>query len=428
VSQSLKTCRRCCLAWMFLTATLATSSSVWGQGIALRGVSAVNSSMGGAATACPLDAAGALHWNPATISGLSSSEIAFGMEMILPSSSVSSTAGPYSATDSSEPGTIPVPTMAFVHKNPDSPWSWGIGIYGIGGSAVNYAADPLNPVLMPQPRGLGQLAANVDIMQVAPMLSYQLNDHWSFGFGPTLTMGKLYATPLFLGPKYGEGQNKEWAAGVGTRYVWGGGCQAGLFCKTDSGWNYGASIKSPQWIEPFRYKSQDDNGRPVTIDFDMDYPLIASIGTAYTGFEKWIFACDLRYFDYSNTPGFRHIGFSPDGAAQGLQWNSVMSMSLGAQRQITDRLTARMGYCFNENPIDSAAAQTNVASPLIIMHTLSTGVSYMFEHDWLLSLSYTHCFENSVTGPMHNALGQTVGTVTSTTAADTASMEITKRF
>lgn len=346
------------------------------------------------------------------------------MEMILPNSSLSSTVGPYSGTDSSEPGAVPVPNMAFVHRDPDSLWSWGVGIYGIGGSAVNYSADRSNPILMPQPTGLGQLAANVDIIQVAPTLSYQLNDHWSFGFGPTLTMGKLYATPLFLGPKF-EG---EWAAGVGTRYVWGGGCQAGLFCKTDSGWNYGASIKSPQWIEPFRYKSQDADGDPVTISFDMDYPLIASIGTSYTGFEKWIFACDIRYFDYANTPGFRHLGFSADGAAQGLQWNSIMSVALGAQRQINDHLTARVGYCFNENPIDSNAAQANVASPLIIMHTLSTGFSYTFEHDWLMSLTYTHCFENSVTGPLHNAQGVTLGSVTSTTAADTLSAGITKRF
>ena len=87
-----------------------------------------------------------------------------------------------------------------------------------------------------------------------------------------------------------------------------------------------------------------------------------------------------------------------------------------------------MGYCFNENPIDSNAAQANVASPLIIMHTLSTGFSYMFEHDWLMSLTYTHCFENSVTGPLHNSQGQTIGSVTSTTAADTLSASITKRF
>ena len=40
------------------------------QGIALSGVGPVNRSMGGAATAAPIDAAGALMWNPASISGL----------------------------------------------------------------------------------------------------------------------------------------------------------------------------------------------------------------------------------------------------------------------------------------------------------------------------------------------------------------------
>ena len=38
-------------------------------GLALSGVGPINRSMGGAAVAAPIDAAGAFFWNPATISG-----------------------------------------------------------------------------------------------------------------------------------------------------------------------------------------------------------------------------------------------------------------------------------------------------------------------------------------------------------------------
>ena len=39
-------------------------------GFILTGVGPVNRSMGGASTAAPIDATGALYWNPASISGL----------------------------------------------------------------------------------------------------------------------------------------------------------------------------------------------------------------------------------------------------------------------------------------------------------------------------------------------------------------------
>jgi len=50
-------------------------SAVFGQGIFLTGVGAVNRSMGGASTAAPIDPMGAIHWNPATISGFQCNEI-----------------------------------------------------------------------------------------------------------------------------------------------------------------------------------------------------------------------------------------------------------------------------------------------------------------------------------------------------------------
>jgi long-chain fatty acid transport protein len=157
--------------------------------------------------------------------------------------------------------------------------------------------------------------------------------------------------------------------------------------------------------------------------------MIISVGTSYTGFEKWIVACDLRYFDYANTMGFRHAGFSPDGAAQGLNWNSIMSVAVGVQRQINEKWSARMGYCFNENPIDSAAASYNVASPLIIQHVLSMGASYTFADNWFASLTYMHCFQNSVTGPIINTSGQIPNSsVTCTDSADAVTANVTKRF
>ena len=59
-------------------------------GLAVAGVGPINRSMGGAAVAAPLDSAGSLFWNPATIGGLGRSEMLFGTELLIPRSTLSS--------------------------------------------------------------------------------------------------------------------------------------------------------------------------------------------------------------------------------------------------------------------------------------------------------------------------------------------------
>ncbi len=59
-------------------------------GIALSGAGADNRAMGGASTAAPLDASGALYWNPAGITGLQGSEANLGLEGLWPHAKLSS--------------------------------------------------------------------------------------------------------------------------------------------------------------------------------------------------------------------------------------------------------------------------------------------------------------------------------------------------
>ena len=324
---------------------------------------------------------------------------------------------------------MPSPSMAFVRQSEDSCWTYGLGLFGIGGFRINYPASLTNPILSPQPPnglGLGRLSAEVEILQLVPAVSYAFTDRLSIGVAPTLTMARMVASPLFFGPRDGAGQ---YSSGVGTRYHWGGGVQAGIYYTTDVGWHLGASIKSPQWIEEFRFNSEDELGRPRLIKYDLDYPMIISLGAAYSGIDRWVFACDLRYFDYANTPGFGDAGFAPDGTLTGLDWNNIMALAIGAQRQVSDNLFVRIGYSFNENPIDSFAAQYNVASPLIIQHAIHLGGSYMFADNWVASLAYVHCFENRVAGQMHSAGGLIANTsVANEVSADVLSFGISKRF
>ena len=256
-----------------LIAVLVTvlAGTAQGQGIALDGAGPVNRSMGGAATAAPIDSIGALLWNPGSIGGLPTSELAFGFEALLPTEEVSSSiaqgalgggfpAATLAGSTQGEPGITPIPSMAWVHKVQDSRWTCGLGMFGIAGFSANYPASLTNPILFPQNNqpggfgGLGHVAANAQYFQIVPTCCYALTDKLSVGFGPTVTLGRVTATPLsFVAPDDADGSLvARYPVSATTRYSWGGGFQLGAYYVTDAAWQFGFSFKSPQWFEPYR--------------------------------------------------------------------------------------------------------------------------------------------------------------------------------
>ncbi len=426
------------LVWLFVVAlSLATAAParLMAQGIALNGVGPVNRSMQGASTAAPIDAAGALYWNPAGISGLKHDEAVMGLELLLPTEEVSSRiAGVGSGSSGGEPGVAPIPVVGWVHHIAETPWTIGLGMYGVGGYRVNYLPSADNPILTPQPPGgfgLGRVYGELEVFQIAPTLSYALTERLSIGFAPTIDLAKLAATPLFLAaPDDANGDGvPSYPSGLGTRYHWGGGAQLGVYYTPTMNWNFGASIKSPQWFEPFRFMTADEVGGPRVVKINIDYPMILSLGASYTGLPNLLLACDVRYFDYKNTDGFRQAGFAADGAGLGLGWRNIVAVSTGAQYRLSDCLYARAGYSYQQNPISSANTVFNVATPLIIEHVVSVGGSCYLTETVSLDIAYIHGFEARNTGPFQSPAGPIPGTSVSTeTSADGLAMGLTVRY
>ncbi len=120
--------------------------------------------------------------------------------------------------------------------------------------------------------------------------------------------------------------------------------------------------------------------------------------------------CDLRYIDYQNTTGFSGSGFDSQGTLQGVGWNSIFALALGAQYLLTDAMSCRMGYSYNGNPIPGSQALANVPSGAVAQHAVYLGGSYRVADSWLLSLAYVHVFGNSIEGPLVTPEGPVPGT------------------
>lgn len=398
---------------------LAAASFVLGgisqaqMGHVLNGVGPVNQSMAGAATAMPIDASGAVQWNPGAISGLEHNEFAFGFELLKPEAQVTSTVpsmgGPVTDSSKSDAGESGIPSFGMVYHLEDSKWTLGLGAFGISGFGVDYAASNSNPILMAPPNGFGSVYSQFQMLQIAPTFSYQVNDNWSVGFAPTINQGQLAVNPgCFAAPDDANGDMvATYPDARSAAKSWGFGGQLGVYYQGDSGWNFGGSYKSKQIFEDYRYNSTDEVGNPRSIELDLDFPSIASLGVGYEGLEKWKFAGDLRYIDYEGTDGFDEASFRPDYSVNGFGWDSILVLALGVQYELNDAWKLRAGYSFNENPIPDANSTFNLPAPAVIQQHIAIGASYCFRENSCIDIGYRHGFENSISGPIaHPTMGE----------------------
>ncbi|HRX81043.1 MAG TPA: outer membrane protein transport protein [Pirellulaceae bacterium] len=403
------------LTALIVTVAVATTidGQVSAQGLVSPGLGAVNRSMGGASTAAPVDTIGSLHWNPATIVNVPNS-FEIGYEVPLTNFHVSSSLLGASGEDRSDAGVLPLVSSALVYAKEDSCWSVGLGIYTIGGLFTNFPASTTNPILTPQPplgAGVGSVFTKLALLQIAPTLAVQLTDRVSIGFSPTITTAELMVSPNTLAPPNDANGDTffTYSPGGNTHLHWGGGFQVGIYATTDSGWDYGLSFKSPQWMETFEFNSVDELGLPLTQRVGLDYPMIVSGGVAYRGLERWLFAADLRFTDYENTKGFSRSGFGPTGAVEGLGWKSVVSLHLGGSYDWTERTRTRIGYLYTENPIREELTAFNVGAAAFYQHSLCVGLEHDLSQTFSVAASYCHLFDSHIEGPYQTPLGPVPG-------------------
>lgn len=422
----------------FTAATIAlfAGGALAQTGHTLDGVGAVNQGMAGVATALPIDASGAINWNPAAITGIDCCQLQFSMEMFKPTLTIDSTVpdgfgGFISGATDSDLGVSAIPSFAFIHNIEGTDWTFGLGAFGVAGFGVDFAADPSNPIFMPPPNGFGQVSSEFQMLQLTPTFTRQLDEHWSVGFAPTINQARLRVAPgSFASPDDANGDTipSYPSAGAGDD-SWGFGGQIGAFYRGDDGWNFGASYKSTQDFQAFKFNAVDEVGMPRILEFDMDFPAIASLGVGYTGFDRWEIGADLRYIDYANTNGFDKSGFDATGAVKGFDWDSITVFAIGAQYEASKKWTLRGGLAFNTSPIDENSIGFNIPAPAIIENHLGLGATYNFNDHMLLDLGYTHGFENSVNGLMQQPTGPVAGTdVNATMSTDSVLIGVRMSF
>jgi long-chain fatty acid transport protein len=392
-----------------LLAALAAPGGVQAQGLLLPGGGAAHLSMGGASTATPVDAIGALYWNPAAIGRLGRSEVALGGAFTFPNFYVDTAApglfGQRTGRTRSDSGVGVTSNLGVVYQPEEGPMTFGLGMNTLGGGGINFPGDVNNPLLSgvgPLGNVQGPISANMALVQLAPTAAYKVTDRLVVGAGPTVTIAMTSFDPAFFAPP--DDANGD---GIGTfptathsRPFWGGGVRAGLVYSVTDQLDVGFGYTSPQWFETWKYYARNELGQPRTLTLDATVPAIYSWGVSYRATEKLLLSTDLRYVDYANSQLY-----GTPLSEGGLGWKSVFVAAAGARYQATERAALSVGYVFNENPIPSVGTLFNVQSPLITQHMVTVGTTVNVTDSISTSLGYAYGFNNSLTGPVREARG-----------------------
>ncbi len=382
---------------------LFISFAIYAQsGHIMQGIGAVNMSMGGAATAQPLDINGAIQWNPAALSAFDDKVVSLSLGAFFSSPELSSSYGPLSGTTLDDRGTSIMPALAYVWSKPDSKHTFGVSAFGVSGFGVDFPEDPNypqdrmgnsnpnynpalgnNPISFPQRAGgFGHIKSDYMLLQLSLSYAYNITDKFSIGIQPNFNYEALELAPNPVSP---PSQTLGYPT-TDKASALGFGGQIGVYYDSKGLLKLGISYKTKQYFGDYTFKNTYlDGSAAPDVTFKMNYPAIFSVGMGLSG-KKLDFALDVRIVDYDNTEGFMESGWQKtgiptqplNGAVNGFGWRNMTILSTGLQYKLMKNLPIRIGYTYNTNPIVDELAFFSVSAPAVVTDAAQIGLGYTF--------------------------------------------------
>ena len=446
----MRTCsaRRIRVAFLLILLLCWTQkSTLRAQELTFGGVGAINHSLAGTAVALPRDSAGAMQWNPATISFLDHKQFEFqlglgrhnapwyGDEYVIGTVLIGGivvlvvyawatsdgdvksdpgtwnsnqphitltpviiyldTSDPYYSrppqqkTPSAQPRETPhesvirAPNLSYVYRHPGGDWSFGLAI-------SEYGAQKVGALAMGDVIGIGEYRFKG--YEFIPTVAYRASQQFSFGLSPIFSLDEMQnATLPVIVSKWGvHSQDQRSKAGFGL--------QAGAFYSPTKQFRFGASVRTPQIINQYTYRWIN----PMTgelgsqrLHFSQDSAFRIALGTSYTlKNDNTTFAADFRYSDYSHASALYDIpaSFDPAVKKQGVG-RAVYTLAFGAEHCIWDnKIAFRMGYQWNHAVSPNKTAIYNTSLPIQSGHSIHYGVTFFFSDIFDLSFSSSNSF------------------------------------
>jgi long-chain fatty acid transport protein len=396
-------------------ALLAAPAVFAGDGHTLHGIGAVNSSMGGAGVALPIDTLGGLLLNPALATEQDGSRFAFSAEYNTPTNAVSSSVatpfGTFSGKTEEAGDTALIPAFGWVHHTRGSNFAYGIGFLGLAGFGTDYPQDPNNPILAPQPNGFGRVFSSYTLLKVPTVLAWKLSDRFSFGLSLNVARATLAADPAgFASPDCSGPAGPCYVPHVNNDSAWGYGAGVGIYYKINPAFALGASYNAKMSFQDFEWNSAHANpglpnyGTARKIRLGLDLPAQAVVGLGWTPTNRFALALDYKWINYENAAGFSDV----------LGFKDINVYEAGLQYKVSPKLAVRAGYNHGEVPIPEERTFFTVEVPAVFENHYCVGLGFQATDSLTLDLAYYRVPNSTITGPFVGPAGPIPGTSVTT--------------
>ena len=409
--------------------TFTLTIRVCGQEIGAGGIGAINHSMAGVCVAAPMDGAGAMYWNPATLGRLQKSEFQMGVGRIAPTWYGDEVAGysvlipvvailwlcsldnddPWKASNntnnphqdafytpnktSSSKTRLPfvrVPCFSFTRAVRNTPFAWGISLTESGARKTRLLTDAGSPDEI-----IGEEMYIIRNFELTPTISWNCNKNCSIGLSPVFSLDEMPNASLPVLPG-----KTVWNT---ERSRFGGGVQLGMYWKSHRKLDFGWSVRSPQWIGSQSYRWSDTSNSELherKYHFSQDSATRICLGTSYTGWKRILPAADFRYYNYSHVSALYDLPKEIDSFANSGSSRHVFSYSVGLRYYVIpdlESLIFRMGYQYTFSPVSQDRLLYNTTLPIQPGHSLHLGLSLVLGERVDFAMSYSKSFGDGKT-------------------------------
>jgi len=345
--------------------------SGWAQGHMLPGAGPINSAMGGAGVALPIESLGALTFNPALLAGAEGNQISFATEFFKENIVIVTTVGNLKGTATANSQIGVLPAFGWMLRDPKGKLALGFGLIGISSFGADYPTDNASLLFAAAPNGFGRIFTDYRETKIPVAFAYQVTPKLAIGASLNVYVGSFGVAPLpasdfdvsFSGKRYYPEAGKltdRWAVAG----------QFGFHYQASPKLSIGGSITTPQNFAPYTWNStyanpeSRDFGQARTLEFDLDGPMVLSVGIGLKPGAKTRMALDGMFTKYKGVHGLGGPGGVVNGVVDPFGWRSIWTVKAGVEHQATEKLTVRAGYNYSQMPVRAEVVLSATGAPI----------------------------------------------------------------
>ena len=277
------------------------------------------------------------------------------------------------------------------------------------------------------------LLTDIAVVDVAPSLAYRINDDLSFGVGLVMEYASaMMDRALFNG--FGQADGKLKMRGDSIAFGYTIGMTYRITPQTTIGLGYRSRMRHDL---DMKIRTHNSEGARGTASTKLHLPSSINFGVMHQVNDRWKVAFDLCYsmqsymhdlrvkYDQDTKLGLKTKTRGSEDRTR-LGWRNTFRVSIGQEYKLTDRLTLKNGFAFDQTPVPNHYRNTQL--PDTDRYWVSFGFAYKFNDNWTVDCAYTHIFFDSVSLKQESGELGTVKGKFSSCATDTVSVSANYSF